>query len=300
MVSSINDDEILLGNPVQIQWFPGHMTKTRRLIESNLKLVDLVAEIIDARIPESSRNPLIDEILKDKRRMIILNKADLADENLSKKWCGFFESKGIKAVLTESTSGKGINNFYSTVKLILKDKIERDKQRGMKKPIKMMIVGIPNVGKSSFINRIAGDKRAKVEDRPGVTRGKQWIRLQNGIELLDTPGILWPKFEDEKVGLNLAFTGAVKDDITDIELVASKLCLVLADLIPEAFCVRYKLKSIDEIKVSEPLKVIGRKRGFLISGGEIDTERAARIFLDEFRGGKLGRVTLEKPAEDSV
>ncbi|MDP4153337.1 MAG: ribosome biogenesis GTPase YlqF [Bacillota bacterium] len=283
---------------MNIQWFPGHMAKTKRLISDNLKLVDIAAEIIDARIPVSSRNPMIDSLLSGKKRMVLLNKADLADDRANRAWSSFFEKQGIAAVMTDASTGKGMAEFTSVSRKLLADKLKRDADRGMNKPVKVMIVGVPNVGKSSFINRIAGDKRAKVEDRPGVTRGKQWIRLSNGIELLDTPGILWPKFEDESVGLNLAYTGAVKDDIFDFESVATKLCLKLAEIAPDMLCKRYKLDSIsDIINSDDPLSIIAKKRGFLISGGVADTERAAKVLLDEFRSGKLGRITLEQPPE---
>ncbi len=289
-----DDEQIAVG--INIQWFPGHMAKTRRIISEHLKEVDIVAEVVDARIPVSSRNPVLNELLEGKKRIILLNKSDLSDDKINRMWQEHFASMDIPAILLSCDTGKGIKEFTDKVRFMLKDKLQRDALRGMKKSLRVMIVGVPNVGKSTFINRIAGEKKAKTEDRPGVTRNKQWIRLSDGIDLLDTPGILWPKFEDQQVALNLAFTGAIKDDIYDYEAVASSLCKVLAESYPQQFCSRYKIDTPDMIlDTDEPLAVIGKKRGFLISGGEIDTERAARMILDEFRGGKIGKITLERP-----
>ena len=291
----IPDDEPIAAG-INIQWFPGHMAKTRRIISEHLKEVDIVAEIVDARIPVSSRNPVLNELLEGKKRIILLNKSDLSDDKINRMWQEHFGSMDIPAILLSCDTGKGIKEFTDKVRFMLKDKLQRDALRGMKKSLRVMIVGVPNVGKSTFINRIAGEKKTKTEDRPGVTRNKQWIRLSDGIDLLDTPGILWPKFEDQQVALNLAFTGAIKDDIYDYEAVASSLCKVLAESYPQQFCSRYKIDTPDMIlDTDEPLAVIGKKRGFLISGGEIDTERAARMILDEFRGGKIGKITLERP-----
>ncbi len=285
---------------INIQWFPGHMAKTRRLMKANLPLVDIVVEIIDARVPVSSRNPEMKSLVGGKPRLIILNKCDMADEEMTDEWIKYFKDKNIYALAMDCRSGKGLNKLVPLVKEVLKKELEKRSSKGMDgKPIRMMVVGIPNVGKSSFINRIAGGKRAKVEDRPGVTRGKQWVALENGIDLLDMPGVLWPKFEDKTVGEHLAFTGAVKDDIIDIELLAMRLADLLNREYHKLLCERYKLTD-DETKDIEPyalLELIGAKRGMKVSGGEVNTERAAIMLLDEFRGGKIGRITLEKPNE---
>ena len=289
-----------------IQWFPGHMAKTRRIMQSNLKLVDVVVEIIDARIPSSSRNPEMDRLVGGKPRVVLLNKADSADETVTSMWIDYYKRKGIAALATDCRSGKNVNKFHSLLREIMADDIAVWEAKGMKgRPVRAMIVGIPNVGKSSFINRIAGSKRAKVEDRPGVTRGKQWINLDGDLELLDMPGVLWPKFEDKLVGERLAFTGAVKDDIMDLEYLACRLLEFLNVTYPDAVPERYGIRTDDIppndedtigcVQGFEMLERIGRKRGFLISGGEINTERAAITVLDEFRSGKLGRITLERP-----
>ncbi len=283
---------------MNVQWFPGHMTKTRRMMEEDIKLIDLVIEVVDARLPVSSRNPSIDEIVGDKPRLLLLNKSDIADSNITSKWEQYFKAKGINAMVICSTGGKSLNPVFAKVKEVLADKIARQKEKGIvNRPVKLMIVGVPNVGKSSLINKLAGKKRAITGDRPGVTRGKQWIRLDNGFELLDTPGILWPKFEDEQVGLKLAYTGAIKDDIMDIEELACHLLEFLKNAYPESLTMRYKMTDFEDMSGYEMLELLGRKRGFVISGGEIDTERAAKILLDEFRGAKLGNITLEKPEE---
>ncbi len=283
---------------VNIQWYPGHMAKTKRLIADNLKQVDAVAEIIDARIPISSRNPIIDELLQTKPRIVLLNKADLSDPNANKAWAEFFKKQGIASVMLSCQTGAGISNFFKTAKELLSAKLERDALRGMNKSIRVMIVGVPNVGKSTFINKVAGEKKAKAEDRPGVTKTKQWIRLDSGVDLLDTPGILWHKFEDEQVGLNLAFTGAIKDEVYDFETVAALLCKKIAENYPNEIAQRYKLSSADLIlNADNPLEVIGKRRGFLLPGGVIDTERAANTILDEFRSGKIGKITLEFPPQ---
>ena len=282
-----------------IQWFPGHMAKTRRLIQQNLKLVDLVVELVDARIPVSSRNPELDRWIERKPRIVLLNKCDVADERMTQSWCSYFRRLGIPALATDSTSGRGLKNFAPLVKEVLAKQIARWEERGMSgRPIRLMIVGIPNVGKSSFINKMAGGKYAKVEDRPGVTRTKQWISFGGDLEMMDMPGVLWPKFDDKTVGEHLAFTGAVKDDVVDVEWLAMRLLQLLAADYPEMLKERYKIEipeEPEEIDGYELLCAVGKKRGMLISGGEVNTERAAITVLDEYRGGKLGRITLEKP-----
>lgn len=281
-----------------IQWFPGHMTKTKRQIQASLKLVDAVAEILDARIPLSSKNPDLQKLIQNKPKVVLLNKCDMANQTATSRWIDYYASQGITAIAVDCKSGKGLNKFAPAVNNVLSERRERLKAKGMVNPmLRIMIVGIPNVGKSSFINRVAKQNRAKVEDRPGVTRGNQWYSIAKNIEMLDTPGVLWPKFDDKIVGERLAFTGAVKDQILDTELLAVRLLDFLRSLKPADFIARFKLKDIDldAIDSYELLNVIGKKRGMLISGGEIDTERAAIMLLDEFRSGKLGRITLEMP-----
>ena len=283
---------------MNIQWYPGHMTKTRRQIQADLKLVDLVAEIIDARIPISSRNPDIDEIVGDKPRLIILNRADQADPAMNKVWGDWFRQRGWWVMETNARDGKGVNQFSAAIKSALKDKIEQWKAKGLVgRPVRAMVVGVPNVGKSTFINQVAKKKSAKAGNKPGVTRGKQWVSVDAGLELLDTPGILWPKFEDETTGIHLAFTGAVKDEIMDLETLACNLIEILAKRYPQALLERFKVEVDPEQPGWELLEQCGRKRGFLISGGEVDTERMARILLDEYRSGKLGRITFEIPQD---
>ena len=285
---------------VDIQWFPGHMAKTRRLMKANLPLVDVVVEITDARVPASSRNPEMKNLVGGKPRVVVLNKCDMADEGLTAEWIEYYRTNGVKAIAMDCRSGKGLNKLVPTVKEVMKKELEKRTAKGMEgKPIRMMVVGIPNVGKSSFINRVAGGKRAKVEDRPGVTRGKQWVTLEKGIDLLDMPGVLWPKFDDKTVGEHLAFTGAIKDDILDTELLAMRLADLLNRECHSLLCARYKLTDEETANI-EPydlLSLIGAKRGMKVSGGEVDTERAAAMLLDEFRGGKIGRITLEMPNE---
>ncbi|MGN0509486.1 MAG: ribosome biogenesis GTPase YlqF [Ruminococcus sp.] len=281
-----------------IQWFPGHMTKTKRQIQSSLKLVDAVAEIIDARIPISSRNPDLAKLIQNKPRIILLNKCDMANQTATKMWIDHFEKQGITAIAVDCKSGRGLNKFAPAVNKVMSERINRLKAKGMVNPMmRIMIVGIPNVGKSSFINKIAKQNRAKVEDRPGVTRGNQWFTIAKNLEMLDTPGVLWPKFNDKIVGEHLAFTGAVKDQILDIELLAVRLLEFLKELKPADFISRFKLEEtdLDIIDSYELLKVIARKRGMLVSGGEVNTERAAIMLLDEFRCAKLGRITVEMP-----
>lgn len=281
-----------------IQWFPGHMTKTKRQIQASLKLVDAVAEILDARIPLSSKNPDLQKLIQNKPKVVLLNKCDMANQTATSRWIDYYASQGITAIAVDCKSGKGLNKFAPAVNNVLSERRERLKAKGMVNPmLRIMIVGIPNVGKSSFINRVAKQNRAKVEDRPGVTRGNQWYSIAKNIEMLDTPGVLWPKFDDKIVGERLAFTGAVKDQILATELLAVRLLDFLRSLKPADFIARFKLEDIDldAIDSYELLNVIGKKRGMLISGGEIDTERAAIMLLDEFRSGKLGRITLEMP-----
>lgn len=281
-----------------IQWFPGHMTKTKRQIQASLKLVDAVAEILDARIPLSSKNPDLQKLIQNKPKIVLLNKCDMANQTATSRWIDYYASRGITAIAVDCKSGKGLNKFAPAVNNVLSERRERLKAKGMVNPmLRIMIVGIPNVGKSSFINRVAKQNRAKVEDRPGVTRGNQWYSIAKNIEMLDTPGVLWPKFDDKIVGERLAFTGAVKDQILDTELLAVRLLDFLRSLKPADFMVRFKLDDVDLDAVDsyELLNIIGKKRGMLISGGEINTERAAIMLLDEFRSGKLGRITLEMP-----
>ena len=281
-----------------IQWFPGHMTKTKRQIQASLKLVDAVAEIIDARIPVSSRNPDLDSIIQNKPRVVLMNKCDMADPSSTQKWINYFKNTGIVAIPIDCKTGRGINKFVSSVNEVLKEKIEKQKNKGLLNPtVRVMIVGIPNVGKSTFINRISKNRKAKAEDKPGVTRGNQWFTINKGFEVLDTPGVLWPKFEDKIVGERLAFTGAVKDQIMDTELLAMRLLDFLKVEKNPIFVERFKLQNepIEYIESYELLEIIGRKRGMLISGGEIDTERAAIMLLDEYRSAKLGKCTFELP-----
>ena len=295
-----------MAETTRVQWFPGHMAKTRRIMQSNLKLVDVVVEITDARIPYSSRNPEMDRLVGSKPRLLLLNKSDSADESVTSQWIDYYRRKGITAVATDCRSGKNINKFKAALKELMSETVANWETKGMHgRPVRMMIVGIPNVGKSTFINRLAGSKRAKDEDRPGVTSGKQWVTLEDNTELLDMPGVLWPKFEDKEVGERLAFTGAVKDNILDIEYLACRFLELMLDEYPEMLRSRYGI-SLDDLPENddetagcvqgfELLERIGAKRGFLMSGGQINTERAAITLLDEFRAGKLGRISLEKP-----
>lgn len=278
-----------------INWFPGHMVKTKREIKENLKLVDAVIEIRDARIPKSSANPDIDELCKDKPRLILLNKSDLTDNKTTKAWINALKSESIRAIEVNCLKGDGIKNIKPALMELLKEKHERLKAKGLAKIItRVMVVGIPNVGKSTFINKMARNNIAKTGDRPGVTKNKQWIKTAIGIELLDTPGVLWPKFEDEEVALNLAFTGAIKDEIMDTEELSLKLVERLQSTNPDLLKNRYKLEAVAEEPI-DTLNMIARKRGAIVSGGEIDYNRIASIILDEFRGGKIGNVSLETP-----
>jgi len=282
-----------------IQWFPGHMAKTRRMIAENLKLVDITLELRDARIPQSSKNPEIKSLTDGKPRLVLLTKSSLADPALTARWIEACRAEGAEALAIDCITGENLNKIAPTVRRMLSEKLKRYEDKGMTgRRLKAMIVGVPNVGKSSLVNRLCGSKKAKVEDRPGVTLNKQWVTTSAGIDLLDMPGVLWPKFEDPTTGENLALTGAIRDAILDIETMAGILCVRLLETAPQLFCTRYKLGDpapLREMKPHELLALVGKKRGFLVSGGEIDTERAANMLLDEYRGGKIGRITLEAP-----
>jgi len=279
---------------MNIQWYPGHMAKTKRIITENISVVDIVIELVDARIPISSKNPDIDELAKNKKRIIVLNKADLADDLKTKQWAQYFEDKNFKVVLANSVSGKGLKDISFISKEIMQEKIERLKKRGrIFVPVRAIIVGIPNVGKSTLINKFVGKSTAKTGDKPGVTKGKQWIKIKKDFELLDTPGILWPKFENKDVGLKLAFTGAVNDDIVDIYTLAVNLIEYLIKLYPNSIKKRYGIEFDENCNSNDLLKTIGEKRGFKIKGGEIDLKRTSAILIDEFRSAKLGKITLE-------
>lgn len=281
---------------MNIQWYPGHMTKTRRQMEQDIRLVDAVCEIVDARIPQSSRNPDIDAICGDKPRMMILNRIDMADPNMTRRWADHFRGLGMVVLETDCKNRKGTNQFAPAVRELLKEKLQRYADKGqVGRVLRVMVVGIPNVGKSTFINQVAGRKSAKAENRPGVTRGKQWVTVERGLEMLDTPGILWPKFEDPEVGIKLAYTGAVKDNVIDVETLAMHLMELLGKQYPETLEARYKIQVPEEAKGYELLELAGKKRGMLISGGEVDTERMSRVLLEEYRNGKLGRFTFEAP-----
>ncbi len=288
---------------MNIQWYPGHMTKTRRMIAEQIKNMDAVCEILDSRIPLSSRNPDVDELTAGKPRLVVLNRVDQADGEATRRWAAFFRGKGYAVLECSAKAGTGTKQFAGAVRELLAEKVRAWEVKGVQRTLRVMVLGIPNVGKSTFINRVAGRKTAKAEDRPGVTRSQQWVPIDRGLELLDTPGILWPKFDDQSVGLNLAFTGAVKDDILDTETLGCHLMAYLGQRYPEALQAGYKLSALPQREGEENdvaygyrlLEAAGRKRGFLISGGEVDTERMAKILLDEFRAGKLGRFTLELP-----
>lgn len=301
-MENINEQEQLeqeyLTQTPNIQWFPGHMAKTRRVMKESLKLVDIVVELRDARIPKSSRNPEIEKIVGDKPRLVVFNKADIADPAVTKEWQEYYKSHGVRTLALDCRSGKGLKELVPAVRQELHDLLEKRKARGMEsRSIRMMIVGVPNVGKSSLINRLAGGKRVKVEDRPGVTRGKQWVRLESGIELLDMPGVLWPKFDDRQVGERLAYTGAIKDDVYDLEWVAMRFLDLLRQRYPQLLQQRFKVTG-QEYEGLEPfdlLELVGKKRGMMLPGGVVNTERAAVTVLDEFRSGKIGRISLERP-----
>ncbi len=282
----------------QIQWFPGHMAKTRRMITENLKNVDIVIEILDARIPKSSRNPEIAAMTAQKPTILLLNKSTLADPEMTRKWCEYYTNDQTICITTDCVSGMGINKIKDAVNTVLAEKIQRYESKGMTgRKLKAMIVGIPNVGKSSLINKICGSKKAKVENRPGVTVDKQWVDTNIGLLLMDMPGVLWPKFDDRTIGENLALTGAIKDKILDIESLAIVLCSRLRYQYPEMLSTRYKLGDIsayESLTDLELFELIGKKRGFLISGGEIDYERTANMLLEEFRSAKIGKITLDR------
>ena len=280
-----------------IQWFPGHMAKTRKLIQENLKNVDAVLELLDARIPLSSRNPEILRLTSSKPRLILLNKSTLADPRASSDWIDYLNAPGVRCILTDCVTGEGLNRVVPSIKELLRDKIQKYESKGMKgRKLFVMVLGIPNVGKSSFINRIAGKGKATVEDRPGVTRDIQWYSTPSGVDFLDMPGVLWPKFENQEIGENLAITGAIKDESQDTEHLAVRLCEKLMKIAREPFCTRYKLSAVEGLEDMTGYEIfleVGRKRGFLVSGGEIDTARTASILLDEFRSAKIGRITLD-------
>ena len=279
---------------MHFQWYPGHMTKARRMMQENIKLIDLIIELVDARVPLSSRNPDIDELGKGKARLILLNKADLAEDRLNDEWVAYFKGKGYSAVKVNSRKGGGIKSIQSVIQEACREKTERDRKRGIvNRPVRAMVVGIPNVGKSTFINALAGKACAKTGNKPGVTKGKQWIRLNKSVELLDTPGILWPKFEDQEVGLKLAFIGSIKDEILQTEELAAELVKFLKEFYPGVLEEKYGIPGVQD--AYECLADIAKSRHCLVRGSELDTEKAASILLDDFRGGKLGRITLEKP-----
>ncbi len=279
-----------------IQWFPGHMAKTRRMIAKSLPLVDAVAELLDARLPQSSRNPEFNRLTGKKPRLVILNKADMADPDITGRWMQYYKNQGYAVITADSKNGKGVKQFAPALRELLRDQLQRYADKGMKgRPIRVMILGIPNVGKSSLINRLAGGKRAKAEDRAGVTRTQQWIKTAEGVELLDTPGVLWPKLDDQEVAVRLAMTGAIRDDILDKEALAARLLTFLHTDYPQAIAERYKITPEQEGEGFELLELMAKNRGMLLSGGVPNTERAAITLLDEFRGTKLGRISLEKP-----
>lgn len=283
---------------MNIQWFPGHMTKAQRMIEENLSMVDAVCEILDARIPYSSRNPDIDRLAGDKPRLVILNRVDLADPQMTARWRKYFESRGLAILETDAKSGKGVGSFAPAVRRLLKDKLAAYEAKGqVGRPLHVMILGIPNVGKSTFINRVAGRKAAIAGDKPGVTRGKQWINIDQGLDLLDTPGILWPKFDSQEVGEMLAITNAIKSDVLDKETLGANFMLRLRELYPKAIEERYKFVPDPDMNGFELLEQAAKKRGFLVSRGEYDIERMANTLLGEYHDGKLGRLTLEAPPD---
>ena len=283
---------------MNIQWFPGHMTKAQRMIEENLKMVDAVCEILDARIPRSSRNPDIDRLAGDKPRLVILNRTDLADPAVTARWRKYFEAQGMAILETDARTGKGVNGFAPAIRRLLADKIKEYEAKGqVGRPLRVMILGIPNVGKSTFINKVAGRKAAIAGDKPGVTRGKQWINIDAGLDLLDTPGILWPRFDSQEVGEMLAITNAIKADVLDKETLAANFMLRLRQMYPQAIVDRYKFQPDPEMNGFELLEQAAKKRGFLVSRGEYDIERMANTLLGEYHDGKLGRLSLEAPDE---
>ena len=290
-------DEYLRDDNLHINWYPGHMKKTKEMVQNNLKLVDVVIELLDARIPLSSKNPEIDKLAQNKPRVVVLNKSDLSDRAKLNKWISYYQSKGIKAIPVDTLKGSGVNKIVEECKNVTKEKMDALKEKGRKeRAIRVMIVGVPNVGKSSLINKLTGRKSTQTGDRPGVTKGKQWVRLKGNLELLDTPGILWPKFEDQKIALNLAFTRAIKDEILDIDTLGLKFIEKMSEIEPEKLKARYKLDSLGEEPL-ETMEMIGRKRGFILGRNELDYTRIAKTVLNEFREGKLGQITLEVPED---
>ena len=290
-------EEYLKDDNLHINWYPGHMKKTKEMVQNNLKLVDVVIELLDARIPLSSKNPEIDKLAHNKPRVVVLNKSDLSDRAKVNKWISYYQSKGIKAIPVDTLKGSGVNKIVEECKNVTKEKMDALKEKGRKeRAIRVMIVGVPNVGKSSLINKLTGRKSTQTGDRPGVTKGKQWVRLKGNLELLDTPGILWPKFEDQKIALNLAFTRAIKDEILDIDTLGLKFIEKMSDIEPEKLKARYKLDSLGEEPL-ETMEMIGRKRGFILGRNELDYTRIAKTVLNEFREGKLGQITLEVPED---
>ena len=292
-----NYDDYLRDDNLHINWYPGHMKKTKEMVQNNLKLVDVVIEVLDARIPLSSKNPEIDKLAHNKPRVVVLNKSDLSDRTKLNKWISYYQSKGIKAIPVDTLKGSGVNKIVEECKNVTKEKMDALKEKGRKeRAIRVMIVGVPNVGKSSLINKLTGRKSTQTGDRPGVTKGKQWVRLKGNLELLDTPGILWPKFEDQKIALNLAFTRAIKDEILDIDTLGLKFIEKMSEIEPEKLKARYKLDSLGEEPL-ETMEMIGRKRGFILGRNELDYTRIAKTVLNEFREGKLGQITLEVPED---
>jgi len=286
---------------MNIQWFPGHMTKAERMIEENLKLVDAVCEILDARIPRSSRNPDIDALAAGKPRLVILNRADLADPEITARWRRYFEGQGLAILETDAKSGKGVGAFAPAVRALLREKLKEYEEKGqVGRALRVMVLGIPNVGKSTFINRVAGRRAAVAGDKPGVTRGKQWIRIDAGLELLDTPGILWPRFDSQEVGELLAITNAIKADVLDRETLGANFMLRLRAMYPQAIVQRYRFEPDGEASGFELLEQAAKKRGFLLSRGEYDLERMANTLLGEYHDGKLGRLSLEQPDDGSL
>ncbi|WP_455542670.1 ribosome biogenesis GTPase YlqF [Intestinibacter sp.] len=290
-------EEYLKDDNLHINWYPGHMKKTKEMVQNNLKLVDVVIELLDARIPLSSKNPEIDKLAQNKPRVVVLNKSDLSDRSKLNKWISYYQSKGIKAIPVDTLKGSGVNKIVEECKNVTKEKMDALKEKGRKeRAIRVMIVGVPNVGKSSLINKLTGRKSTQTGDRPGVTKGKQWVRLKGNLELLDTPGILWPKFEDQKIALNLAFTRAIKDEILDIDTLGLKFIEKMSEIEPEKLKARYKLEFLGEEPL-ETMEMIGRKRGFILGRNELDYTRIAKTVLNEFREGKLGQITLEVPED---
>ena len=290
-------EEYLKDDNLHINWYPKHKKKTKEMVQNNLKLVDVVIELLDARIPLSSKNPEIDKLAHNKPRVVVLNKSDLSDRAKLNKWISYYQSKGIKAIPVDTLKGSGVNKIVEECKNVTKEKMDALKEKGRKeRAIRVMIVGVPNVGKSSLINKLTGRKSTQTGDRPGVTKGKQWVRLKGNLELLDTPGILWPKFEDQKIALNLAFTRAIKDEILDIDTLGLKFIEKMSEIEPEKLKARYKLDSLGEEPL-ETMEMIGRKRGFILGRNELDYTRIAKTVLNEFREGKLGQITLEVPED---